>query len=262
VRHLRLPRRGHCAARNAGWAASTGDALCFLDSDDLLLPEALAALEASLEAAPGAAVAYCRSQLINGDGTMNTPLWEIADAQGMVWEPFARGNFIRSPGCALIRRSALEKAGPWDTALKNNVDWDVWLRLAEASPFVRLDEPLFQYRLHGGNLSGDPHKMYPGALRMLRKHEARHRKDPGRRAVIARGIRELRDQGGQRFLTDAYRLHAHGRYREARAALRVVFHVRGEMFQDRGVFLLLLSTWRREFMSRLVPKAVLDRKRT
>src|SRR5687768_15862370 len=56
------------AARNTGQRCATGDALCFLDSDDLLLPTALEELACALEAVPQAALAYCRAQLIDAHG--------------------------------------------------------------------------------------------------------------------------------------------------------------------------------------------------
>src|SRR4051795_6957520 len=42
------PNAGLAAARTAGLGLSTGDVLCFLDSDDLLLPAALETLEVAL----------------------------------------------------------------------------------------------------------------------------------------------------------------------------------------------------------------------
>src|SRR5688572_31755178 len=46
VRYVYRENGGLSAARNTGQAASIGDALLFIDSDDLLLPEALEQLEA------------------------------------------------------------------------------------------------------------------------------------------------------------------------------------------------------------------------
>ena len=212
VRHLRRPRVGHCAVRNAGWAASTGDALCFLDSDDVLLPGALAALESALEAAPEAALVYCRSQTIDTQGAVVEPLWPVPDHENDVWDNLIRGNFIRSPGCALVRRASLGRAGPWNEVLKNNVDWDMWIRLAEESPFVRVEMPLFQYRIHGGNLSGSVSKMYVGSARMFQTHLPRHRRDPVRRRRIADKIRQIKEEGARLCIGEAYRHRQTGRH--------------------------------------------------
>ncbi len=192
---LSLPRRGHCAARNAGMRVSTGDALCFLDSDDLLLPGALAALESSLAGSPDAAVAYCRAQIIGADGALVSARWEREDHAGEVWEHLLWRNFIRSPGCALVRSDRLADAGGWDESLKNNVDWDVWLRLAERWPFARVEEPLFQYRVHGGNLSGNNVRMTLGALRVLDKQARRHRGDAARSRAVASSARRYAEFG-------------------------------------------------------------------
>ena len=256
VRHLRRPRSGHCAVRNAGWGASSGDALCFLDSDDLLLPGALGALEGALAASPEAALAYCRAQIINGDGSLRTPLWEMADAEGMVWPRLVQGNFIRSPGCALVRRARLEQAGPWDVSLKNNVDWDVWLRLAESSPFVRVDAPLFQYRIHGGNLSKDPVKMYVGSALMFRGHLARHRRDPARRREIAAKVHLLEEDGARHCITEAHRQRREGDAVAARHHLALTFRLRPACFLDVGLLRMTAGTlWRS--LSRRRPSSVM-----
>jgi hypothetical protein len=57
-------------------------------------------------------------------------------------------NFLASPGCALVRRAYLEGAAPWDETLRGTEDWDLWLRLAEDAPFVRVREAVLDYRVH------------------------------------------------------------------------------------------------------------------
>ncbi|HEX8280335.1 MAG TPA: glycosyltransferase, partial [Chthoniobacterales bacterium] len=151
---------GLAAARTTGLRLSRGDLLCFLDSDDLLLPAALEELEEALNAAPEAALAYCRSQTIDAAGEIIERRWAMEDHAGDVWQRLIDGNFVRSSGCALVRRSHLVRVEPWDTAFAANEDWDMWVRLAEAAPFVRVDAPLFQYRVHGSNMSADVFRMH------------------------------------------------------------------------------------------------------
>ena len=175
---------GLAAARTTGLRLSRGDLLCFLDSDDLLLPAALEELEEALNAAPEAALAYCRSQTIDAAGEIIERRWAMEDYAGDVWQRLIDGNFIRSSGCALVRRSHLVRVEPWDTAFAANEDWDMWVRLAETAPFVRVDAPLFQYRVHGSNMSADVFRMHTQTFRMLEKQIARNRHRPERRRYL------------------------------------------------------------------------------
>ena len=176
------------AARNAGQALATGDALAFLDSDDLLLPTALEKLERALRNRPDAALAYCLSQTIDAADTVTEALWDYRTHEGDVWEPLIRGNFIRSTGCALVRRSALESVGSWLThrEMAINEDWEIWLRLAENYPFVRVAEPLFQYRVHGVQLTANEPDNYAWAMRVLNIQRRRNQENPARMAILAR----------------------------------------------------------------------------
>jgi len=176
------------AARNAGQHLATGDALLFLDSDDLLRPTAIATLERTMEARPDAALTYCLSQTIDASDAVTEPLWDYQTHDGDVWEPLIRGNFIRSTGCALVRRAALDQVGTWLThsEMAINEDWEIWLRLAESYPFVRIPEPLFQYRIHGVQLTANEPDNYAWAMRVLDIQRERNRKNPKRMAILAK----------------------------------------------------------------------------
>ena len=184
VRYHYQVNAGLAAARTMGMTLSSGDLLCFLDSDDLLLPGALKALEGALLAAPEAALAYCRSQTIDASGHVVEERWWKEDHVGDAWKHMIDGNFIRSTGCALIRRSSLEQVEPWDQEMRAIEDWDLWVRLAETAPFVRVDDALFQYRVHGTNMSGDQFRMHRQTFRLLRKHRDRNRNHPERLAYL------------------------------------------------------------------------------
>ncbi len=187
---------GLAAARCTGTGLTSGELLCFLDSDDLLLPRALEVLEAAASATPEAAVVYCRSQMIDAHGAIIEQQWRPpgGDHSGEVWAQLVDENFIRSSGCALIRRSLLDEEGElWDSRFSANEDWDMWLRLAERAPFARVDEALFQYRVHGSNMSGDRFHMHTQTFRMLRKHLARNRRHPVRRAYLQMALKRARE---------------------------------------------------------------------
>lgn len=189
------------AARNAGAVVADGDALLFLDSDDLLAPTALAALEQKLQENPEALAAYCRSALIDENDALTMACWDESDAEGWIWERLIRSNCIRSPGCVLLRKSAWEKIGPWTTqkAKGGHEDWDLWLRLAEHGPFARVTEPLFLYRVHSSGMSQNHLKMHRSAYAVLKDQEAHWKRDPKRRAVVQE-IRQICAQGTAHLL--------------------------------------------------------------
>lgn len=208
------------AARNTGQKHATGDALLFLDSDDLLEPEALALLEQRLEEEPDAALAYCLIQFID---LQDNPLPTVRDneqVQGEVWEAAIRGNFIGSPGCVLIRRAHLEAAGPWDTSLRACEDWDMYLRLSENAPFARVDRVLFLYRRHGENMSGDMRLLERMMEKVMRGYLARlERADPSRLPEAAAAYRRLRRRHRLRWFLERTGIAA--AYRRTPLSLRL-----------------------------------------
>lgn len=214
---------GLAATRNAGMKVSRSDAVCMLDSDDLLRPMALARLEAALEAAPEAPVAYCRSEIIDDSGAVMGP-WDTTeiggDHTGDVWERLARINFIRSSGATLIRRSSLERAAGWDASMQVIKDWDMWLRLAEQGPFVRVDEPLFLYRVHAGTMSTNRLSDFRRTLHLYRSHLLRHRHAPEKCRALRSGDRWFRRRVSRYLMNEAFQERRRGDSRNAAVKIR------------------------------------------
>ena len=69
VRVVRKPNGGPSSARNAGIAAARGELVCFLDADDMLLPEKINRQVAFLEFFPGCDLVY--SDYYVGDDILN-----------------------------------------------------------------------------------------------------------------------------------------------------------------------------------------------
>jgi glycosyltransferase involved in cell wall biosynthesis len=187
---LRQKNGGQGSARQRGADATTAEQLLFLDTDDILNASALERLSAALLADPSAALAYCRAELWSP--TDQFPLHDdklAMPAGKTAWAALLYGNFIRTPGCALIRRADFVEVGGWDTEvkLKGNEDWDLWLRLAETKSFVVVPEPLLKYRMTGTGFCSDRRKMYRSMFTMFAKQRSRWKQDAARRLEIAIG---------------------------------------------------------------------------
>jgi glycosyltransferase involved in cell wall biosynthesis len=216
--HYHYQQNAHLgAARNAGLRLSIGDAVLFLDDDDLLLPRALTHLEQALESDPAAVLAFGLSQTINSEGNVTEELWNSETYDGNVWCALIQGNFIRSAGSVLIRRRAFETAGPFlvKQELGGNEDWEMWLRLAEIGPFVRVAEPLFQYRVHGTGLSANEPINYYWAMRVLEIHRQRNRNQAERLAALARSYDRFYEGTEYRWAKAAKEDWKTGRWRSA-----------------------------------------------
>ncbi len=149
VRVLELARGGAPKARNRGAAAATGEALIFLDADDVLGPGTLRALVDALAEAP-AGLAACRWLRLEPD-----PAGGWTPAPASVRSLRHGEDLLRAwlsgwycPPCAVLwSRDAFERIGPWDEALVANQDGDMMMRaLASGVPLVRTEAGAAFYR--------------------------------------------------------------------------------------------------------------------
>ncbi|HWR05094.1 MAG TPA: glycosyltransferase [Humidesulfovibrio sp.] len=140
---IALPRQGRPGpVRNAGLARARGQALLTLDPDDELLPDFLPRCLAALAA--GADVVYT-DYLVEDEGTRIMRL-------GAYHKLLLANQNILSP-TALFSRRLWDKGARFrgDTTYE---DWDFWIQLALLrGRFAHVAQPLYRYRLHGGNYS-------------------------------------------------------------------------------------------------------------
>ena len=141
---------GASAARNAGVAASSGEFIYFLDSDDLIYPEALQELVTLLcnESAP-----YVLANIWNADFDGNILYSEKSGISRQCSKNIFRNGWMTHAG--LYRRNILHISGLFNQALKVGEDSEFHWRLAESvGPGVMLDKRIGLRRLHHfGHLS-------------------------------------------------------------------------------------------------------------
>lgn len=144
---------GVSVARNSGFAHSHGDYVCFLDDDDIFLPEKIALQVAGLDAEPNAVLVHCGHHLMDEQGRRlrHTGLLPAGD----VLAQLSISNFVWM-GAPLIRRTALQEVGLFDTQFSTAADYDLWLRLARRGPFACVHKILGGYRVHPESMVSDP----------------------------------------------------------------------------------------------------------
>ncbi len=162
IRLLRKQNGGHGSALNAAYAASQGEVICLLDSDDLFLPEKVQRMVAAYHAHPESGFAVHRVIRMNSKGK-HQGVWPLSDQLPAGWigpETILRqGGMVAylPPTSGLsLRREIAEWLFPLPDKRPLGICPDqVIMRLAPLlSPIATVDEPLAEYRLHNANSYG------------------------------------------------------------------------------------------------------------
>jgi glycosyltransferase involved in cell wall biosynthesis len=184
---IRQQNGGQGSARRRGTAATTAEFLLFLDADDVLKPTALEKFFGALHGEPRAALACCPAEMWSPENPERTHVDTLPRPESeRLWETLLYQNSIRTPGCAMIRRTILEEVGGWDAdiKLKGNEDWELWLRLAESHPFTSITEPLLKYRVHPTGFSKSRRRMFQSLFVMFARQRARCGSSINRRIAV------------------------------------------------------------------------------
>jgi glycosyltransferase involved in cell wall biosynthesis len=191
VRHA--SNRGAAAARNTGVREAKGRLVAFQDSDDDWLVEKLARQAAHLASlAPEYVATFCTKIDYGCDqdrrygprlaSVMPDPRETIAS--GDLHARLMRGNVI-GPQTVLVRKAAFEAAGGFDERLRNNEDWDFFIRLAEEGPIGFLDDPLVVVLISEDGISRRGRASAASFVRVYGKIRRKPEADAGLLAYLA-----------------------------------------------------------------------------
>jgi glycosyltransferase involved in cell wall biosynthesis len=173
IQLLSVPHSGNPAiARNAGLDRARGDLIAFLDSDDILRPNALEDLSDALRAQPAAGFAY-------GDYEPDPGPPPLAPPVGDIFDRLLESDFLVT-GAVLFRRALLGAVGVFDPHCSPAEDWDFWLRLAARVDAVHVDRTVIDLgitadsvsRAPGGSIYAANRRVTRKALRWCLEHRA------------------------------------------------------------------------------------------
>lgn len=188
--HLRNERGdwGAAGARNAGLAEVDTPFVWFLDSDDLLLPDAVESLHGALAHAEEAPFAY--GQALNGardDGRWR-PAGLIAtypdEHRDLLASIYVRDSVPMS--CALVRTAEARNVGGFDPSMWYGEDHLFWIRLVQRGTPMYVAAPVGVHRVHSSNrytpLAALPDNLRVAAIGETDPRLAAHR--PRRNGVL------------------------------------------------------------------------------
>ena len=181
VKFFRQKNQRQAAAKNLGLRHFAGRYVQFLDADDLVEPRKLERQVAYLESHPEVDIVYGGVRYFTAAG-VDENLHSV-DEDNLPWMPEASGQgreiiatllrknimVINAP---LVRRSVIERVGPFDERLPPAEDWDYWLRCAVAGISFRYEElegARALVRAHRSSSSRNRVRMYRSMLLMREK---------------------------------------------------------------------------------------------
>lgn len=169
--------RGGGGARNLGVESARAPLIAFQDSDDIWLPGKLAAQVAALDAHPEAGLCYCGSLFSEGTKSYYIPEPVFDHLDGDMSAEILRRN-PTSTQTLLIRREVLDQAGLFDPEFKRFQDWELMIRVAQATRFVFLPDPMVVICSTAGNISSVPVNDAIFRGRVLEKYADLYAKHP------------------------------------------------------------------------------------
>ncbi|MDP3706383.1 MAG: glycosyltransferase family 2 protein [Legionellaceae bacterium] len=161
------PDQGQAAAINEGIAQGKAPYVCWLNSDDWLLPGCLTQLVKALEEHPHVPAVYGRAWNIREHDQSRSPIWV---------EPFNERRLalrcIISQPATLMRRSAWEAIGGVDGSLHMAMDYDLWWRLFKTfGPLKMIDDYIAVNREHADTKTKTQRRLhYQEAMQVIRRH--------------------------------------------------------------------------------------------
>ena len=244
VRCVRQENRGVAEARNAGFRASSGEYVLFLDADDRLTPNAVEAHLLCFAEHPEAGFVVGDIDQIAGDGSyIRSPRWPVLEAN--FYEELLKVNHVANTIAVMFRRSVIERVGGFKTAPAE--DYELLLNAARQFSSAHHRSVVAQYRRHDANMSRNGSVMLRKMHKVMQSQVPFVTENPKLKAAHRKGELCWRDHFGLATIREIYtHIVRCEPWRAARAFAALLRYVRGRLFVLPWKLLLRLLEHRRE----------------
>lgn len=171
ISYIKKNNTGVSDTRNVGANLAKGEILCFLDADDVWLPQ-------NLEKKLSKLTKEQDSILV----TSPMYLWdERTDYQNCKiigkptfdeWKEFRELRNTSIPSSVLMYKNYFLEAGMFDTKISTSADFDLVIRLRELGKFTYVNEPLLLYRCHPSQMHNNIALYKHDMIYILKKYKS------------------------------------------------------------------------------------------
>lgn len=174
VRCLRNVNSGVAGARNAGWQATNGEYLQFLDADDRLTTNSVAAHLACFAEHPESGFVVGDVDNISVDGTyLSSPRWPLYTEN--VYEKILSGNHVANSIAVLFRRAVIERTDGFKASCSCAADVELLLHAAYLFPSAHHRSTVACYRRYQDTMSRKGELMLPAIEQVMELQQDRVR---------------------------------------------------------------------------------------
>lgn len=154
ISYLSKSNDGPASARNLGIKNSSGDYICFLDADDVFLPNKLEIQVELLDTILNKNIGLLYSDFLVTDKYMNLILKYYGckkfSSHNNAVKYLLQSNYINTSTVMIVKDYLLE-VGLFNERYKYLEDYDLWLRLGMNYEFAYINRALVKTRSHNGN---------------------------------------------------------------------------------------------------------------